>query len=68
MRLGEGRDVLEQQGAAHVDLARVLELAGRADEARAELERALLLFERKGAVARCERVRERLAAVRPAPA
>ena len=45
---------------AHGDLAEVLTLAGRADEAEAELQEALALYERKGNLAMAERTSTRL--------
>jgi class 3 adenylate cyclase/tetratricopeptide (TPR) repeat protein len=49
------------RGAAHLDLATVLELVGKPDEARASFEAALDLYERKGNVVMADRVRARLA-------
>jgi Flp pilus assembly protein TadD len=48
--LAEQTDGLNSQGRALMDLAEVLELAGRAGEAQPVLEQALHLFERKGNV------------------
>ena len=48
------------QAFTHADLATVLERAGRADEAREELERSLALWERKGCLPCAERVREHI--------
>jgi class 3 adenylate cyclase/tetratricopeptide (TPR) repeat protein len=45
------------------DLATVLERAGRIDEAREELERALAIWERKGCLPCAQRIRERIAAL-----
>ncbi|MGH3002421.1 MAG: ATP-binding protein [Gaiellaceae bacterium] len=53
-------DYLENQAHARADLAEVLELAGRADEALTELEHALRLYEQKGIVMEAERLRIRL--------
>jgi ATP/maltotriose-dependent transcriptional regulator MalT len=53
-------DYLENHALARADLAEVLERAGRAEEARAELEHALGLYEQKGIVVRAERLRVRL--------
>ena len=47
-------------GWAHEDLATVLERAGRIDEAREALERALAIWERKGCLPCAERVREQI--------
>ena len=44
------------QGWGHEDLATVLTGAGRIDEARAELERAMAIFERKRCVTYAERL------------
>ena len=54
-------DYLENRALACADLADVLGLAGRADEARAELQEALALAERKGIVPLAARIRSRLA-------
>ncbi|HJQ51363.1 MAG TPA: adenylate/guanylate cyclase domain-containing protein [Gaiellaceae bacterium] len=56
------------QADARTDLAEVLELAGRREEATAALREALERYERKGALAPADRVRERLAALEPASA
>jgi class 3 adenylate cyclase/tetratricopeptide (TPR) repeat protein len=45
---GERTDMLVARGAAHLDLAEVLEAGGRRDEALEEVVKALELFERKG--------------------
>jgi tetratricopeptide (TPR) repeat protein len=52
-------DMLKAHADALVDLAEVLTLAGR--DARAELEQALALYERKGNLVMAERTRSRLA-------
>ena len=52
-------------GDVLLELGAVLASAGRSPEARASLDRALLLFEAKGATALVERARERLAALPP---
>ena len=62
--IGEGTDFLNGQGDANADLAEVLSLAGRAEEAADALERALAVFERKGNVVMAARMRDRLAALR----
>jgi class 3 adenylate cyclase/tetratricopeptide (TPR) repeat protein len=49
------------QAQTSEDLATVLEGAGRGDEARAPLERAAVIWERKGCLPCANRVRERLA-------
>ena len=48
------------QASTHEDLATVLERAGRIDEAREALERALAIWERKGCLPCAERVREQI--------
>ncbi len=53
-------DYLENHALARADLAYVLGLAGRADEARAELREALALAERKGIVPLAARIRAAL--------
>jgi tetratricopeptide (TPR) repeat protein len=55
-------DYLENRALAHADLAVVLEAAGRRDEARAELERAVDFCEQKGIVPFAARYRAALAA------
>jgi class 3 adenylate cyclase/tetratricopeptide (TPR) repeat protein len=53
-------DYLNHQAKALTDLADVLELAGRREEAAAALEKALALYERKGNLVMAELTRERL--------
>ncbi len=53
-------DFLHLAGDAYSDLAEVLELAGKKDEARDALEQALALYERKGNLVMTERTRARL--------
>jgi len=53
-------DMLAQVADAHSDLADVLELVGKPDEARSEFQRALEVYERKGHVVGAERMRIRL--------
>ncbi len=53
--------MINSLGDAHLDLAEVLELAGRREEAAVELEKALALYERKGNLVLAERSRARLA-------
>lgn len=48
---------------AHEDLATVLERAGRIDEAREALERALTIWERKGCLPCAQRLREQIASL-----
>src|SRR6266511_1062951 len=59
-------DALNTQGGAYADLAEVLVLAGKPNEAAAALEQALERYERKGNVVSARRVRERLAALHEA--
>jgi tetratricopeptide (TPR) repeat protein len=56
-------DYLELRADAHAALASVLAAAGRRDDARAEWQVALDLYERKGAVVQAAKARERLAGV-----
>jgi class 3 adenylate cyclase/tetratricopeptide (TPR) repeat protein len=66
--VAETTDNLWAQADARLDLAEVLELGGGRQEAVAEVERALELFERKGHVTGAAKARERLAELRaPAP-
>jgi len=64
--LAEETDQLNSHGDALVDLAEVLELARRRDEAAADVEKALTLYERKGDVVMAERARTRLDDLREA--
>ena len=59
--IGEETDFLNGQGDANADLAEVLLLGGKADEAAAALEQALKRYERKENLAWRERTRARLA-------
>jgi len=59
--VGSKADMINSLGDAHLDLAEVLELAGRREEAAVELEKALALYERKGNLVLAERPRARLA-------
>ncbi len=63
--LAEETDMLNAHADALLDLAEVLALAGQ--EARAELDRALTLYERKGNLVMAERTRSRLAALTASP-
>ena len=60
--IGEGTDVLNMQGDANADLAEVLLLSEKTDEAVAALEQALDRYERKGNLVMAGRTRDRLAA------
>ncbi len=64
--LADSTDTLVGQGDTRSDLAEVLELAGRRQEATAVLHEALERYERKEAVAPACRVRERLAELQQA--
>jgi class 3 adenylate cyclase len=66
--ISERTDMLNWQGDTRSDLAEVLHAAGRAEEARAALERALDRYERKRNLAMAERTRAGLAELRPATA
>jgi tetratricopeptide (TPR) repeat protein len=59
--LAAGTDFLDGRAQAVADLAEVLRLAGRREEAAAEVEKALALYERKGNLVMAERARARLA-------
>jgi tetratricopeptide (TPR) repeat protein len=57
----EENDSLDRQGDAYVDLAEVLALGGKPDEAASALEQALERYERKENRVSAQRARERLA-------
>jgi tetratricopeptide (TPR) repeat protein len=61
LALIEQTDNLSEHGNALMEFAEVLELAGRREEAAAEVRRALELYERKGHLVLAERTRARLA-------
>jgi class 3 adenylate cyclase len=61
--LGEESDMLNMQGDAHADLGEVLVLVGKAEEAAAALEQALVRYERKGNIASTRRTQARLAEI-----
>jgi tetratricopeptide (TPR) repeat protein len=66
--IGEQNDMLDAQGDVYADLAEVLLLSGKADEAAAALEQALERYERKGNLVSTQRAQTRLAELqRPAP-
>jgi hypothetical protein len=52
--------MLVNRGVAHLDLAEVLEAAGRHEAAAEEAAKALELFERKGDLPMADRARTRL--------
>ncbi|MDP9284939.1 MAG: hypothetical protein M3P41_08320 [Actinomycetota bacterium] len=64
--IGAETDLLDGRGDTHADLAEVLILAGRDDEAQAALQEALTLFELKGNVVTAERMNARLRGLRRA--
>jgi tetratricopeptide (TPR) repeat protein len=64
--VGEDTDWLDGQADAHADLAEVLALAGKPDEAAAVLEQALARYQRKGNLVSTHRTQERLAELRDA--
>jgi tetratricopeptide (TPR) repeat protein len=65
--VGEETDMLDAQGDAYADLAEVLLLAGKSDEAAASLEQAIERYERKGNLVSTGRAQTRLAELqRPA--
>ena len=55
-------DFLNGQGDAHAELAEVLVLGGRTDDAATELEHALRCYERKGNLVSAQRMKTRLLA------
>jgi hypothetical protein len=58
--IGDQTDMANAQAASYADLSEVPELAGRSSEARAALEQALEIYERKGNVVMAKRMRARL--------
>ncbi len=61
--IAEETDYLDRRGFANVDLAEVLLVAGRRDDASEALRRAIENFETKGATALVAQARERLAEI-----
>jgi len=59
----EGTDNLSGSGDMRADLAEVLRLAGKPEEAAAELAIAIERFDRKGNLVLAERARDRLSAL-----
>ena len=57
---GERTDLLPTKGLAHLDLAEVLEAAGRAEEAAAEVRTAVALYAQKGDLPMVDQARARL--------
>jgi hypothetical protein len=68
VEISEQTDALNMQGEALCDLAEVLALGGHREAAAAALEQALERYERKRNLAIAGQVRERLRALRAAPA
>src|SRR5439155_7478465 len=66
--VGSETDMVNSRGDAHSDLAEVLELAARRDEAAVEVEKALALYERKGNIVMTERCRASLQELKSASA
>jgi tetratricopeptide (TPR) repeat protein len=64
--IGEETDLLNGQGDANADLAEVLLLTGKPDEAAAALEQALERYERKGNLVSTQRAQTRLAELQAA--
>ena len=64
--IGEETDLLDAQGDAYADLAEVLLLGKKPDEAAAALEEALARYERKKNLAMAAQVRDRLAELQDA--
>jgi tetratricopeptide (TPR) repeat protein len=64
--IGDDTDFLSMQGDAHADLAEVLLLGGKPDEAHAALEQALDRYERKGNLVSANRTETRLVEIRGA--
>ena len=62
--IGDRTDMLDDQGSARLDLAQVLSLMGRSDEAAIALEEALARYELKGNVVMAARARDQLAMLR----
>ena len=65
--IGDGTDILDMQGDAYADLAEVLLLGGKPDEAAVALGQALERYERKGNLVMAGRTRERIAELRGIP-
>jgi len=66
--IGDGTDILDMQGDAYADLAEVLLLGGKPDEAAVALKQGLDRYERKGNLVMAERTRKRLAELEHATA
>ena len=61
VKIGDDTNLLDWHGNAYADLAEVLRLGGKLDEAAAALEQALVRYERKGNLVSAARARARLA-------
>lgn len=68
LHLRRATDSLVVRAATRRDLAEVLEPAGRREETVAAMREALTRYEREGAIAPADQVRERLAALQRASA
>ena len=64
--IGEQTDVLDAQGDMYADLAEVLLLSGKTDEATAALEQSLARYQRKGNLVSTQRAQMRLAELQDA--
>ena len=64
--IGEETDMLDAQGDVYADLAEVLLLTGKPEEAGAALEQARERYDRKGNRVSAQRARERLAELQAA--
>jgi class 3 adenylate cyclase len=62
--IGDETDLLDTQGDAYADLAEVLLLCGKSDDAAAALEEALVRYERKGNLVSSQRAQALLAELR----
>jgi thioredoxin-like negative regulator of GroEL len=62
--IADATDYLDAQGDAYFDLAEVLALAGKSEEAAEALEQALARYERKENLVMAGRTRQRLQAIR----
>jgi len=65
--MSDESEMLNQQGDVYADLAEVLLLLGKPEEATSALEQALERYERKENLVMAERTRDRLAALTPTP-
>jgi hypothetical protein len=63
LELTEKTEELESQAQVYMDLAEVLEISGRSDEAVPHLREALARYDAKGNVVSAARARERLDAL-----